>query len=77
MSVYKFVELIGTSPKSWEDAALNVVEKAGQVLDELRIAEVVKQDLVVAKGTTIFRVRLHVSFKYLRDPDGTFSGIFG
>ena len=77
MSVYKFVELVGTSPTSWEDAARSVVAEAGRSLDELRIAEVVKQDLVVAKGKTIFRVRLHVSFKYLRDPDGTFSGIFG
>lgn len=69
MSVYKFVELVGTSPKSWEDAAQNVVATAGKSLDELRIAEVVKQDLVVTKGTTIFRIRLNVSFKYLREDD--------
>ena len=64
MSIYKFVELAGTSPTSWEDAARNVVAEAGRSLEELRIAEVVRQDLVVAKGKTIFRVRLKLSFKY-------------
>ena len=64
MSIYKFVELVGTSPTSWEDAARNVVAEAGRSLEELRIAEVVKQDLVVAKGKTIFRVRVNLSFKY-------------
>ena len=64
MSVYKFVELVGTSPTSWEDAAQSVVAEAGRSLDALRIAEIVKQDLVVAKGKPIFRVRVHLSFKY-------------
>jgi dodecin len=67
MSVYKFVELVGTSPKSWEDAAMNVVAEAEHSLEQLRIAEVVKQDLVVAKGQVIFRIRLNVSFKYIRE----------
>jgi flavin-binding protein dodecin len=67
MSVYRFVELVGTSPKSWEDAARNVLAEAGRSLQELRVAEVVKQDLVVAKGKTTFRVRLNLSFKYLRE----------
>jgi flavin-binding protein dodecin len=67
MSVYRFVELVGTSPNSWEEAARNVVAEASRSLEELRIAEVVKQDLVVAKGKTIFRVRVNLSFKYLRD----------
>jgi hypothetical protein len=67
MSVYKFVELVGTSPTSWEDAARSVVAEAGRSLDELRIAEVVKQDLVVAKGKTTFRVRVNLSFKVLRE----------
>jgi dodecin len=67
MSVYKFLELVGTSPKSWEDAARNVLAEAGRSLEELRVAEVVKQDLVVAKGKTTFRVRLNLSFKYLRE----------
>ncbi len=70
MSVYKFVELVGTSPVSWEEAARNVVAEAGRSLDELRIAEVVKQDLVVAKGKTTFRVRLNLSFKYLTESEG-------
>jgi dodecin len=67
MSVYRFVELVGTSPKSWEDAARNVLAEAGRSLQELRVAEVVKQDLVVAKGKTTVRVRLNLSFKYLRE----------
>ena len=70
MSVYKFVELVGTSPTSWEDAARNVVAEAARSLDELRIAEVVKQDLVVAKGKTTFRVRMNLSFKYLTESEG-------
>ncbi len=67
MSVYRFVELVGTSPNSWEEAARNVVAEAARSLEEMRIAEVVKQDLVVAKGKTIFRVRVNLSFKYRRD----------
>ena len=67
MSVYRFVELVGTSPNSWEEAARNVVAEAARSLEEMRIAEVVKQDLVVAKGKTIFRVRVNLSFKYLRE----------
>ncbi len=69
MSVYKFVELVGTSPTSWEDAARSVVAEAGRSLDELRIAEVMKQDLVVAKGKVVFRVRLNLSFKYLTESE--------
>jgi hypothetical protein len=69
MSVYKVVELVGTSTKSWEDAALKVVETAEKSIDDMRIVEVVKQDIVVAKGRTIFRVRVNVSFKYLSEAD--------
>jgi flavin-binding protein dodecin len=69
MSIYKFVELVGTSPTSWEDAARNVVAEAGRSLGELRIAEVVRQDLIVAKGKTTFRVRINLSFKYLREDE--------
>ena len=67
MSFYKFVELVGTSPTSWEDAARNVVTEAGRSLGELRIAEVVRQDLVIARGKTTFRVRVNLSFKVLRE----------
>jgi flavin-binding protein dodecin len=70
MSVYKFVELVGTSPTSWEDAARSVVAEAARSLDELRIAEVVKQDLVVAKGKVLFRVKLNLSFKYVAESEG-------
>lgn len=69
MSVYKFVELVGTSTKSWEDAALTCIEEAGRTLEELRIAEVVTQDLVVMKRKTIFRVRVNLSFKYVREEE--------
>ena len=69
MSVYKFVELVGTSPTSWEDAARSVVAEAARSLGEMRIAEVVKQDLVVAKGKTTFRVRVNLSFKVLREDE--------
>jgi len=69
MSVYKFVELVGTSPTSWEEAAQNVIAEAGRSLGELRIAEVMRQDLVVAKGKTTFRVRVNLSFKVLREDE--------
>jgi len=69
MSVYKFVDLVGTSPKSWEDAALNVVKEAGRSLNELRIAEVMQKDLEIERGKTIFRIKLRLSFKYLREEE--------
>jgi flavin-binding protein dodecin len=69
MSIYKFVELVGTSPTSWEDAARSIVAEAARSLDELRIAEVVKQDLVVAKGKVVFRVKMNLSFKYLAESE--------
>ncbi|MBU2055164.1 MAG: dodecin family protein [Proteobacteria bacterium] len=65
MSVYKIVEIIGTSPTSWEDAAQKALTTASKTLEELRIAEVVKQDMTIDKGKiTSFRVRLNLSFKY-------------
>jgi hypothetical protein len=64
-SVYKIIEIVGTSAKSWEDAAKNAVETAAKTLEDLRVAEVVKQDVVVEKGkVTAYRVRLNISFKY-------------
>ncbi len=66
-SVYKIIELVGTSKKSWEDAARNAVESAGKSLKDLRIAEVVKLDMQLAKGkVTAYRARVAVSFKYLQ-----------
>ena len=65
MSVYKIVEIIGTSPTSWEDAAQKALMTASKSLEELRIAEVVKQDVTIEKGKiTSFRVRLNLSFKF-------------
>jgi len=64
-STYKIVELVGTSDESWEDAARTAVEKAGESLDDLRVAEVTKLDMIVTNGkVTSFRTRLNVSFKY-------------
>lgn len=64
-TVYKIVEVIGTSAKSWEDAATNAVETASRTLRDLRIAEVVKQDMKVENGKVrAFRSRVLLSFKY-------------
>jgi len=66
-SVYKIIELVGTSKKSWDDAAKNAVETAGKSLKDLRIAEVVKLDMQIDKGKVIaYRARVSVSFKYLQ-----------
>jgi len=65
VSVYKVIELIGTSPESWEDAAAGAVRLARQSLRELRVAEVVEQDLDLGDGDLItYRTKLRVSFKY-------------
>jgi len=63
-SVYKVVEIIGTSDKSWEDAARGAVETASKSLRDLRVAEVKELDLKIEGGTLIFRVKLNLSFKY-------------
>jgi flavin-binding protein dodecin len=64
-SVYKVVELVGTSSKSWEDAAKNAVETAAGRLRDLRVAEIVKQDMTVENGkVAAYRARVLVSFKY-------------
>ena len=64
-SVYKIIEIVGVSATSWEDAAKVAIATASQTLEDLRIAEVVKQDVTVEKGkVTGFRVRLSISFKY-------------
>jgi flavin-binding protein dodecin len=64
-SVYKVIELIGTSTTSWEEAARNAVERAVETLRELRVAEVVEQDLVITDGKVeAYRTKLKVSFKY-------------
>ncbi len=64
-STYKIIELVGTSKVSWEDAAKNAVEMAGKSLTDLRIAEIVKLDMTVEKGTVAsYRARVSLSFKY-------------
>ena len=63
--VYKVVEVIGTSPVSWEDAARTAVQTASASLRDLRIAEVTKTDVKIEGGKiAAFRVRLSLSFKY-------------
>jgi flavin-binding protein dodecin len=65
MSVYKVIEVIGTSTTSWEDAASVAVAQARETLRDLRVAEVVTQDIDVGEdGTLTFRTKLSVSFKY-------------
>ena len=64
-SVYKIIELIGTSTESWEKAASAAIERAAETLRELRVAEVVEQDVTIADGKVeAFRVKLKLSFKY-------------
>jgi len=67
-SVYKVIELIGTSPESWEKAAANAIERAAGTLRELRVAEVVELDMTLEDGKVqTYRARVKVSFKY--EPD--------
>lgn len=64
-SVYRVTEVIGVSSESWEAAARNAVETAGKSVRDLRIAEVLRQDVSIENGgVTSFRVRLAISFKY-------------
>jgi flavin-binding protein dodecin len=64
-SIYKVIELVGTSRTSWEEAAKNAVETAGKSLKNLRIAEINKLDMTVESGkVSAFRARVTLSFKY-------------
>jgi flavin-binding protein dodecin len=64
-SVYKMIELVGTSSESWEKAARAAVERAAKSLRDLRIAEVVAQDLIIEDGkVAAYRTKVKVSFKY-------------
>jgi dodecin len=64
-SVYKVITLVGTSPDSWEKAAAAAVERAAQSLRDLRVAEVIEQDLVIEGGkVSAYRSKLRISFKY-------------
>jgi flavin-binding protein dodecin len=64
-SVYRITEIVGTSKKSWEDAAENAVKAASKTLRDLRVAEIVKLDMAVEDGkVTAYRARVALSFKY-------------
>jgi dodecin len=64
-SVYKVIELVGTSTESWEKAATAAVDRAAQTLRDLRVAEVIEQDLVLEGGKVkAYRAKVKVSFKY-------------
>lgn len=64
-SVYKVIELVGTSTESWERAARAAVERAGETLRDLRVAEVVEQDMMLEGGKVkAYRTKVRVSFKF-------------
>jgi flavin-binding protein dodecin len=65
MSVYKVIELIGTSPDSWEDAAKIAIDQATKTLQDLRVAEVVSQDLKIEDGKVVaYRTKVRLSFRF-------------
>jgi flavin-binding protein dodecin len=67
-SVYKIIDLVGSSPNSWEEAAANAVDTASKSLRDLRIAEIVKLDMKVENGKiTDYRARVKLSFKYVTE----------
>ncbi|MDY6792702.1 MAG: dodecin family protein [Thermodesulfobacteriota bacterium] len=67
-SVYKIIDLVGSSPNSWEEAAKNAVETAGKSLRDLRVAEIEKLDMKVEDGkVTAFRAKVQLSFKYVTE----------
>ena len=67
-SIYKIIELVGSSEVSWEDAAKNAVETAGKNLDDLRIAEINKLDMRIENGkVAAYRARVSLSFKYYKE----------
>ncbi|RJQ82427.1 MAG: dodecin domain-containing protein [Desulfobacteraceae bacterium] len=67
-STYKVIELVGSSPKSWEDAARVAIETAGKSLRDLRVAEINKLDVKVEDGKVVaYRARVQLSFKYIPD----------
>jgi flavin-binding protein dodecin len=64
-SIYKVIELIGTSEKSWEDAAKHAVERAAQTLEDLRIAEVSAMDMKIEEGKVVaYRTKVKLSFRF-------------
>ena len=68
MSIYKVIEIVGTSENSWEEAAKNAVERASQSLEDLRVAEVVSEDMKIENGKVVaYRTKVSVSFKFKED----------
>lgn len=63
-SVYKLIEIVGTSEKSWEEAAKVAVSTASKSVRDMRVAEVKELDMKLEDGKLVFRVKLNVSFKY-------------
>ncbi len=64
-SIYKIIEIVGTSKTSWEDAAKTAVETAAKTLEDLRVAEVIKLDITIDENkVTSYRARVAISFKY-------------
>ena len=67
-SIYKIIELVGTSESSWEDAIKNCIATASASLKELRVAEVTRLDVKIREGQIVkYRVRVKVSFKYMKE----------
>ncbi len=67
-SVYKIIELVGTSETSWVDATKNAVELASKSLEDLRIAEVISQDVKIEDGKIVaYRTKIRVSFKFRKE----------
>lgn len=67
-SIYKIIELVGSSPTSWEEAVNNAVNKAAESLRDLRICEVVKLDTKIENGKIVaYRARVQLSFKYEKE----------
>jgi flavin-binding protein dodecin len=64
-SVYKVIELVGTSNESWEKAAAAAIERASQTLRDLRVARIIEQDIHIEQGGSLtYRVKMEISFKY-------------
>ena len=64
-SVYKIIDLVGSSPNSWEEAAKNAIDRAGQSVRDMRIAEVQKFDIKIQEGQPLqFRTNIRLSFKF-------------
>lgn len=69
-SVYKIIEVVGTSPNSWEEAAKTAVETAGKSLKDLRVAEISSLDVKLEEGNVVaYRARVKISFKYHGEED--------